>query len=119
MRMIGVMVSVLIVIGLTLMFAMGGFGMTGQNVERPDGKGETLIGKVKYAAKDDVCRSNLGQARQFVQIATDPVDDLKPEDLNAAKVPPDFQKCAVGGEAYIYDAATGTVTCPHAGHEKY
>lgn len=116
---IGLMVAMAIVILATLFFVTGGKMLGGKVEERPDGKGETMIGKSIYRAKDTQCRSNLGQMRQGIGIATDPVENTFPQSLEETRLGATFYKCPVGGEAYVYDPATGLVSCPHAGHEKY
>lgn len=117
---VGTLLAVGIMILLAIAFTVGSGALTGKKDNpRPDGKGETLVGRSMYRAKDEACRSNLGQVRQAIQIATDPVDNTKPESLAETKLGPDFEKCPVGGEAYAYDPATGEVHCPHPGHEKY
>ena len=115
MRLVGLLVSMAIIV------AIGYFVFRGNPnaPKRADGQGETVIGRSMLAAKDDKCLSNLGQTRQFIQIATDPVDDTRPQSLDEAKVPHDFQVCPIGKESYTYDPATGQVHCPHPGHEKY
>ncbi|RYG32983.1 hypothetical protein EON81_19340 [bacterium] len=86
---------------------------------RKDGLGKTVMGQAKYAAKDDVCRSNLGQVRQAIQILQINEDDKPPEDIHETKLPQEFYSCPVGKEAYLYNPETGQVQCPHLGHEKY
>lgn len=117
---VGILVAVAIGILLVVIFTVGSGALTGKKGSgRPDGKGETLIGRSIYRAKDGVCRSNLGQVRQSIQIQTDAVEGTYPESLTDLKLGDDFLKCPVGQEAYEYDSATGTVKCPHKGHEKY
>lgn len=116
---VGLLVSVGLVVVLAVVFAVGS-GLFGEKSgKRKDGKGETVIGKSMYAAKDDVCRSNLGQVRQSLEIAKDPVEGTNPESLEETKLGNDFYKCPVGSEPYEYDKATGQVKCVHVGHEKY
>lgn len=101
-------------------FATGGFGMFSTKVAgRADGKGNTLVGRVKYSAKDVECRSNLNQVRQAVMIFRSTNDDLPPEDITYTRLGQDFYKCPVGGEPFTYEPQSGDVKCPHPGHEKY
>lgn len=116
---VGLLVAVVIVILAVLYFTTGGKFLGGKVAERPDGKGETLIGRSMYAAKDDACISNLKQVRMGVDIASDPVDGTKPASLQETKLGGQFYVCPVGNEPYDYDPATGKVHCPHKGHEKY
>lgn len=116
--MVGTLVTIAILLILAIAFTVGSGALTGKkDAGRPDGKGETLIGRSMYRAKDEVCRSNLGQVRQAVQIATDPVEGTAPDKIEDTRLGADFYKCPVGGEPYVYENAT--VRCPHAGHEKY
>jgi len=118
--MVGVIVAVAIVILLGIVFTVGSGALTGKATSsRPDGNGKTLVGKALYRAKDEVCRSNLGQIRQSIQVNTDAVENTYPESLEATKLGDTYYKCPIGGEAYVYDPQTGRVTCPHPGHEKY
>lgn len=116
---VGVLVAVAIVILAVVFYTTGGNFLGGQSKERADGKGKTVIGKSLYAAKDDVCISNLGQVRQAIGLAGDPVDGTFPQTIEEARIGQQFYECPVGKEPYTYDPATGTVKCPHKGHEKY
>ncbi|MCW5937123.1 MAG: hypothetical protein KIT11_07450 [Fimbriimonadaceae bacterium] len=122
--MVGVLVAGLIVVVLAVVFAVGSgsltslFGGTPEN-KRPDGKGATLVGQSRYAAKDAVCRTQLSQCRQAVQVNTDPVENSAPASLEDLRLGSDLVHCPVGGERYDYDPATGRVGCPHKGHESY
>lgn len=119
------LVEVLIVIALVALFAAiwakGGFGFLGGSGEsdRADGEGKTLVGKSLLAGKDANCRSNISQVRMSIGIARDAVTDQAPGSLAETGLGKDFYSCAVGGEAYEYDATTGDVDCPHPGHENY
>ncbi len=118
---VGVLAAVLIVVVLALVFTVGTGALTGKSnlPPRPDGQGQTIVGRSLAKARDTECRSNLAQVRLAIQVATDPVDGSKPADLASVRVPAEFRKCPVGDEPYKYDAAEGTVSCPHPGHEKY
>lgn len=116
---VGVLVAVFIVILAIVIFTTGGKFLGGESGERADGKGETLIGKGIYRGKDATCMSNMGQLRSGISLATDPVDNVFPQSLEETKLGAQFYVCPVGKERYEYDPATGTVYCPHKGHEKY
>lgn len=116
---IGLLVAVFIVVLASVFFVTGGKFLGGESQERADGKGKTLIGKSLYAAKDDVCISNLNQVRQGINIATDPVENTFPQTIEETRLGTQFYSCPVGKEPYEYDPTTGTVKCPHKGHEKY
>lgn len=114
---IGILVVMALIAGGAAYFY--GPGKPGETTQRADGKGNTVIGKSALAAKDVVCRQQLGQVRASIQINTDHVDNIFPPNLDALKLPAEFEKCPVGGEAYIYNPEAGLVYCPHPGHEKY
>ena len=115
---VAILVVVAIIAILVVVFYGKGAGGTAKT-ERPDGKGETIIGKSLYAAKDDVCASDLGNLRASIAINTDPVEGTHPATLQDTKLGSQFYKCPVGGEPYEYDPKTGKVHCPHKGHESY
>lgn len=116
---VGVLVAVAVVVVAAVFFAVGPKLAGETPVERKDGKGETVVGKSLLAGKDTQCESNLGQLRSGIQIATDPVDDIKPQTLQETNLGSQFYSCPVGGESYVYDPQTGKVNCPHPGHESY
>lgn len=117
---VGVLVTVAIVVLLVIVFAVGPGSLTGKKAPaRPDGKGETIVGRSMYRAKDEACRSNLGQVRQSIQINTDPVESTFPGGIEDTKLGQDYYKCPIGGEPFSYDPKTGKVVCVHPGHEKY
>ncbi len=116
---VGILVAVAVLILAVLFFTTGGKFMGGQAAERADGKGETIIGKGIYRGKDATCMSNIQQLRGAISIATDQVENTFPQELEETKIGAQFYSCPVGGERYEYDPTTGTVKCPHKGHEKY
>lgn len=116
------MVAILVVVAIIaiLVVVFYGKGAGGSKAQtRPDGKGETIIGKSLYAAKDDVCRNDLSNLRASIAINTDSVDGTKPAKLEDTRLGSQFYICPVGGERYTYDPKTGKVSCPHPGHESY
>lgn len=113
-----VTIAIMAVLAVALFNGSGAFGGKGVT-PRKDGKGTTVLGQVRYDAKDTVCRSNLGQLREALMIAQSNNDEKYPETLQETKLGDDFYKCPLGGEKYIYDPTTGKVYCPHPGHEKY
>ncbi len=113
---VGVMIAVIIVIVLVVVFVGGGnafFGDRSPTDERPDGQGNTIVGKSMLAGKDSVCQSNLKQVRMAMEI------NPGVEFLGELGVSDNMTKCAVGEEPYDYDAAANSVKCVHPGHEKY
>ncbi len=115
------LVATLIVIVIMAMLAvvlMNGSLGPGKSA-RKDGLGTTIPGAAKLAARDDQCRSNLGQLRSAIMIARSNADDEPPASLDETRIGKDFYQCPIGKEAYVYDPKTGEVHCPHPGHEKY
>ncbi|HSI72703.1 MAG TPA: prepilin-type N-terminal cleavage/methylation domain-containing protein [Fimbriimonas sp.] len=112
-----VVIAIIGVLAVAMLKGSGAFG--GESASpRKDGKGQTTVGLAQYRAKDEVCRSNLGQVRLSISINTD-ADENRPASLQDLKLPKEFSLCPIGKEAYVYDPASGRVTCPHPGHEKY
>ena len=119
---IATLITVVLILVLVVVLFKGGslFGMGGSAVKpRPDGKGTTILGQVRYDAKDEVCRSNLTSLRQAIQLSEQTNDDKPPASLADTKLGPDLYSCPVGHEPYQYDPSTGQVHCIHPGHEKY
>jgi hypothetical protein len=117
---VGMLVTLAIMAILAVALFKGSSAFGGKAITpRKDGHGTTVMGQAEWAAKDTVCRSNIGQVRQSLIIAQSANDEKFPASLEDLKLPKEFLKCPVGGEKYIYDPQTGTVTCPHPGHEKY
>lgn len=116
------LVTVAIILVLVIVFfkGSGAFGQKDAVPERKDHAAKTVMGAVRYAAKDDVCRSNLGQVRSAITIASSSSGDSEfPKSLRDVKLPQEFYACPIGKEPYNYDPQTGKVSCPHPGHESY
>lgn len=112
----GMLLTVAIIAILVVVMMYGGFRPT--TSARKDKLGKTSLGLAKLGAKDDICRSNLKQIRMSIQINSS-TEDQPPASLDDLKLPAEMLKCPVGDEKYEYDPATGTVKCPHPGHEEY
>lgn len=110
--------TMVVLVIICILAAVYFVGTGGGGSTRADGKAQTVIGGAIYAAKDEVCRSNLGQVRSSLQI-TWTTDDRYPGNLQETRLPPEFYKCPVGGEPYEYEPQTGLVKCVHPGHGKY
>lgn len=118
---IGVIVAFFVLVGVAVYYFNGGFGDKDDKNKRPDGKGETIIGRSRFAAEDSNCRTQLSQIRQLIiadfGYAT---DDFPPTLIEIGGMPnEDYTTCTIDDEPYDYDPATGTVSCPHLGHEDY
>ena len=121
---VGILVAFLVVVLAVVFFVTGGMGTIkneeGEEYKRADGLGNTTLGRARYAAEDAACKTQLGQVRGLVSLASDPVDDTFPGELNdVGGLPNGYDKCPIGSEPYTYDAATGEVKCVHLGHEEY
>jgi hypothetical protein len=118
--MIATLITVVIIL-ILMVVLMKGEGLGGDNTidMRKDGLGKTTMGGAILTAKDAVCQSNLSQVRQALAAARMSSTDGPPQSINEAGLPPNEYVCPVGGEAYVYDPATGQVHCPHPGHEKF
>jgi hypothetical protein len=114
---IGLLVTTAIIAILAAVYFTG--KGTGETKGRKDGIGRTIIGRSIAGAKDDVCRSNLGQVRAAIQIARANADDAPPADLKETRLGDSFYRCPLGKEPYAYNPETGEVKCVHLGHEKY
>lgn len=101
---------------IAVLCALGGCA-TQENM-RADKEGETIVGQALARGKDSVCMDNLKQIRIGIQ-ATQGGDEQPPAALTDIRLPQSMLACPIGGEAYLYDAATGKVKCPHPGHGKY
>ena len=67
-------------------------------------------------AKDVSCRTNLSVIRQAVVAKR--ASGTTPRTLDDAGVSGD-SKCPAGGEDYTYSPDSGSVRCPHPGHEAF
>ena len=109
---------VLVIIAILAVVVFNGSMGAGKS-NRKDGLGTTIPGRVKAAARDDVCISNLNQVRLAIQIERSSADDAPPASLNDLRLSEEYRKCSIGKELYEYNPETGEVKCPHPGHEKY
>jgi hypothetical protein len=116
---VGLIATIAIIAIMAVLFTVGPNIFKQPKASRPDGKGTTIVGASMYKAKDNACVSNLNQIRLSITANADPTDESKPQSLEELKLGTSIIKCPVGGEAYVYDPQTGTVTCPHPGHDKY
>jgi len=115
-----VTIAIMAMLAVGLMYGSGAFSGGKPKSPRADGRGPPIPGLVKAEAQDTVCQSNLGQVRSALQIAqSSSGDDTFPETLEETRIGANFYKCPMGKEPYVYDRATGQVTCPHPGHEKF
>lgn len=119
---VAMLVVVLIIAILAIVFMRGENTLMspGTGSKRADGKGTTVPGAVMAAARDDVCRLNLKQARAAVMMLHDQDPDERwPSTLEETRIGSQFYKCDLGKEPYDYNPETGEVKCVHLGHEKY
>ncbi|MBS1701179.1 MAG: hypothetical protein JST12_05930 [Armatimonadetes bacterium] len=85
---------------------------------KADGRGKTVLGNAKASAEDEVCRSNLMQVRQLLEVQKASDEDFKPTSVDDIPGAKSVSHCPVGKEAYVIDES-GKIHCPHLGHEKF
>lgn len=107
---IGLLV-VIVIIGIMLAMYAGPSGKGG------GAGGETVLGGSVRQARSTVCRSNLSQFRQAVQVEVN-LTGAYPVSLEALQLGLPAT-CPVGDEPYDYDPTTGQIQCVHSGHERY
>ena len=75
-------------------------------------------GRVVNRAESVQCQQNLRSLRAVIasEFAERGEYSAALADIEGAE---SIQACPVGGETYEYDRSTGTVRCPHEGHEEY
>jgi hypothetical protein len=113
---VGLLLVVAIIAILAVVMMSGGFGPAKST--RKDNLGHTTLGSTKLDALDDVCRMQLGQVRQAIQIHQTS-DDQFPASLNELGLGKEQIECPIDHKQYDYDPSTGTVKCKHPGHENY
>jgi len=114
---VGLLVTIAIIAILAVVLISGGLGTSKST--RKDNLGHTTLGNTRLGAMDDVCRMQLNQVRQAIQVYTTTSDDQFPPSLDVLKLGKEQTECPIDHKPYDYDPATGTVTCKHPGHEKY
>ncbi|RMG24821.1 MAG: type II secretion system protein [Armatimonadetes bacterium] len=110
---------VIAIIGILVGVMYVGFGGSSSSTSRPDGEGRTIVGGAAARAKDEVCRQQLTQLRQLIQMQEIDLEAPPPSLDDLPGVMPKMLQCPIGSEPYQYDAASGRVTCVHPGHESY
>jgi prepilin-type N-terminal cleavage/methylation domain-containing protein len=110
---------VIAIIGILAGVVYVGFGGSEASTSRPDGQGRTTVGAPVARAKDEVCRQQLTQLRQIVQMQEMDLEAPPPSLDDLPGITPKMLRCPIGSEPYQYDAASGRVTCAHPGHESY
>ncbi len=114
------LVASLIVIAIILVCVVIFLKGTGDTkpIAKADGRGQTTLGNARATAEDAVCKANLSQVRQLLQVAKSTDEEAKY--ATAAEIPgaASVSKCPVGKEPYSIDE-TGKVKCLHPGHGKF
>ena len=112
-------VAIILVMMIAFFKGSGAFGGgAAQPAPRKDGLGNSIPGAVKYKARDEECRSNLDQVRQFIMLAQNQSTDEKVASLKETGAPSSILSCPIGKEPYLFDPQTLKVSCPHPGHER-
>ncbi|HEY0866195.1 MAG TPA: prepilin-type N-terminal cleavage/methylation domain-containing protein [Fimbriimonas sp.] len=114
------MLIVIVIIAILAAVMYVGPGVLGGKKESPraDKMGNTTMGLSKLQAEDEVCRSNLRQLRSAIQVVQ-MSEDRFPTSLMEVPSGASMSACPIGKEPYAYDPMSGTVSCPHPGHENY
>ena len=114
------MVASLVVIAIILICVVIYLKGTGDTkpIAKADGRGQTTLGNARATAQDEVCKSNLSQVRQLLQVAK--ATDEETKYATVAEIPDaaSVASCPVGKEPYTIDE-TGKIKCPHPGHGKF
>jgi len=113
-----VTMALIMMLSVVFMYGSGIFQKGGPKSTRADGLGKTVPGAAEMAAYDTNCKSDLVQVRESIMIAQGGEEKF-PATLEELHLPAEVLKCPIGHEPYVYDPTTGTVHCPHPGHEKY
>ncbi len=105
-----------LVIILVLIWIFFSYGTRSLGGRAQVGPPQQVIGQ----AKDLVCRDNLRQIRQALQLAQmGEAEDHFPASLDNLGLSQEQLKCPVSGEAYAYDPASGRVSCNYPRHKGY
>jgi type II secretory pathway pseudopilin PulG len=114
------LVASLIVIAIILICAVIFMKGTGDSkpIAKADGRGQTALGNARATAQDEVCKSNLSQVRQLMQVAKASDDEAKFTNVSDIPGAASVSSCPVGKEPYTIDE-TGKIKCPHPGHGKF
>ena len=117
-----VLIEILIVILLIALLASGYLALRGKSgpqegtEPRFPGEAQTLPGRAVQKGHGVECMTNLRQLRQMIQVQT--IDSgTYPQALDPSWGV--VLQCPVSGYAYVYNPATGQVSCPTPGHERY
>lgn len=119
------MVVAIIGVAIYFMFGKGG-GISSvksdsQLVDQASKK-QTIYGKSIDTAKGTDCQERLNQIRLGINAfkISDP-NGANPPTLKDAvpSVAPDYFKCPVSNQAYIYDPAAGAARCPYPSHARF
>lgn len=85
---------------------------------KADGRGTTVLGNAKATAEDAVCKSNISQARQLLEVARSGDEEFKATTVAEIPGASAVSACPVGKEPYLIDES-GKIKCPHPGHGKF
>ncbi len=104
-----VMVLLIVAAAFLLPHYLGGTTMGGKKVKSPITRAHE-VGCMEYIRqfRAAVSMTKMGQE-----------NENSAPDLASMRLPYEITHCPVGNEAYVYNAQTGEVHCPHPGHEGY
>lgn len=122
---VGLLVAVAIVAVISAMYFTGtGFTTVGKNNKMLDqsSKKHTVVGKAMDTAKGEDCRQRLIQIRTGISTyqSTSGSENFPAtlKDIGMG-VSTDYFYCPVSNQPYVYDPATGKVSCQYKGHEGF
>ncbi|GMV37395.1 MAG: hypothetical protein AMXMBFR61_19030 [Fimbriimonadales bacterium] len=116
---IGSIIVVALVLVLALFFIYGSPLWEKREPQRADKRDTNVITGSKARANDAVCMNGLRQVRYAIDMEK-MSSGAPPASLQSLSgVPKEMLVCPIGGEPYQYDPGSGTVRCPHPGHERY
>ncbi|MDO8585801.1 MAG: hypothetical protein Q7T82_02065 [Armatimonadota bacterium] len=104
-----------LVIGLLLVVVFLGPQLKGRS------GAQTTAGQAIEKSHEVECQANLRQVRMAIDMyrAEHQAAPASVADLNIGTSNPDFFKCPVGHEDYVYDSQAAAIRCPHPGHESF
>ncbi|HEY3398593.1 MAG TPA: hypothetical protein VGM19_13140 [Armatimonadota bacterium] len=113
------LIGLLVVVAIIMIAVWWLYLRPAGNVQRKPrfaGEAQTVLGQSLQKGQTVDCINNLHQLRMALQMEKDSTGEW-PAALDPKWGVP--LKCAVSGQAFKYDPATGAVSDPTPGHEKY
>lgn len=117
---LGAAAIVLILVGVVYVYnPFDGGGILGTSVPAPKGsQARTSVGRAFEKGHEVECINNLSQIRQAIQIRRT-TEDGAPTTIVDLGLPTSMLSCPIGKVKYLLDPVSGSVRCPHLGHERF